>query len=103
MSTTTDPILDAAAAIDAQEPEEQPSYRAAADAFGVNKDTLRRRHKGQTRSYAGDAKQRMLLSPQQEIQLVQYIETLSARSILPTRTIIANYASALAKWEVSDS
>jgi 3-methyladenine DNA glycosylase AlkD len=45
----------------------------------------------------------MLLSLQQEIQLVQYIETLSARSILPTRTIIANYASALANWEVLDS
>jgi hypothetical protein len=46
MSTSTDPILDAVAAINAQEPKEQPMYRAAADTFSVNKDTLRRRYKG---------------------------------------------------------
>ena len=45
----------------------------------------------------------MLLNPQQEIQLVRYIEKLSARSISPTRSIIQNYASAVAKWEVSET
>jgi hypothetical protein len=71
--------------------------------FGVNKDTLRRRHQGRTRSRAGAAEQRMLLNPQQEIQLVRYIEKLSARSIPPTRAIIKNYALAVAKREVLDS
>jgi hypothetical protein len=102
-TTNMTPILDAITAIDAQEPGAHLSYRAAAKKFGVNKDTLRRKHKGLTHSHAGDARQRMLLDPQQEIQLVQYIEKLSSRSIPPTRSIIQNYASAVAKWEVSDS
>jgi hypothetical protein len=49
-------ILDAITAIDAQEPGAHLSYRTAAKKFGVNKDTLRRKHKGLTRSHAGDAR-----------------------------------------------
>ena len=96
-----DPISAAIAAIDVREPGDELSYRAALAIFSVNRDTLRRRHQGRTRSRAGAAEQRMLLNPQQEIQLVRYIEKLSARSIPPTRAIIKNYALALAKWEVS--
>jgi hypothetical protein len=98
-----DPISDAVAAIDVQDPGEHLSYRAAADRFGVDKETVRRRHKGTSRSRAGAAQQCMLLNPQQEIQLVQYIEKLSKRSSAATQSIIRNYASVLAKWEVSDS
>jgi hypothetical protein len=98
-----DPISDAVAAIDAQDPGEHLSYRAAADRFGVDRETVRRRHKGISRGRAGAAQQRMLLNPQQEIQLVRYIEKLSERSIAPTQSIIGNYALVLAKWEVSDS
>jgi hypothetical protein len=37
-----DPISDAIAAINAREPRDELTYRAALIMFGVNKDTLRR-------------------------------------------------------------
>jgi hypothetical protein len=51
-------IFDAMAAIDARELGDKLTYRAAEKRFGVNKDTLRRRHQGLTRSNAGEAEQR---------------------------------------------
>jgi hypothetical protein len=98
-----DPISDAIAAIDAREPGDKLSYRAAEKMFNVNKDTLRQRHQGKTRSNATEAKDRKLLSPQQEIQLVQYIEKLTGRGIPPTRSIIKNNAAAAGKWEPGDA
>jgi hypothetical protein len=92
-----DPISNAIAAIDAREPGDKLSYRAAGEMFNVNKDTLRRRHQGKTRSNATEAEDRKLLSLQQEIQLVQYIEKLTTRGILPTRSIIKIYAAAAGK------
>jgi hypothetical protein len=83
-----DPIFDAMAAIDAREPGDELIYRASEKQLSVNKDTVRRRHQGLTRSNAGEAEQRVLLSPQQEIQLVRYREKLSGRCIPPTRRII---------------
>jgi hypothetical protein len=98
-----DPILDAIAAIDAREPGDKLLYRAAEKLFGMNKDTLRRKHPGKTRSNAMEAEDRKLLSPQQEIQLVQYIEKLTGRSIPPTQSIIKNYPVAVGKWEPGDA
>jgi hypothetical protein len=95
-----DPILDATAAINVREPGDHLLYCAAATTFDVNRDTLRSRHKGLTRSNAGEAQRRMLLSPQQEIHLVRYIERLTEQSIPPTRKMIRNFASKVANWEV---
>jgi hypothetical protein len=58
-----DPISDAIAAIDVREPGEKLSYRAAQEKLGVDKETLRRRHKGLSRSNAEEAESRMLLNP----------------------------------------
>jgi hypothetical protein len=98
-----DPILDAIAAIDAQEPGDKFLYRAAEKLFGVSKDTLQQRHQGKMRSNAMVAEDRKLLSPQQEIQPMQYIEKLTGRSIPPTQSIIKNYAVAVGKWEPGDA
>jgi hypothetical protein len=103
MSTTTDPILDAIAAIESQEAGERLSYRRAAEIFKVDRRTLARRHKGQTQSYAAAAKARQLLNPQQELELVKYIERSAKRGLPPTREMVQNFASAVAKWEVSES
>jgi hypothetical protein len=54
-------------------------------------------HQGLTRSNAGEAEQRMLLSPQQEIHLVRYIEKVSGCGILPTQSIVKNYALAASR------
>jgi hypothetical protein len=55
MSTTTDPIEDAIAALDSQESGEKESYRETSTRFGVNRNTLKRRHTGETKSYVGAA------------------------------------------------
>jgi hypothetical protein len=95
------PILDAIAAIDSAEPGERLSYRAAGTKFNVNAETLRRRHQGTQLDHAGAANNKQLLSPQQEIELVQYINELTEQGLPPTRTIIQNFGSAVAPWACS--
>ena len=95
-SITMNPILDAIAAIDSAEPREQLSYRAVGTKFNVNAKTLRRRHQGTQLDYAEAANNKQLLSPQQEIELVQYINELTEQGLPPTRTMIQNFGSAVA-------
>jgi hypothetical protein len=71
--------------------------------FDVNKNTLQQRHQSKTHSNATEAEDRKLLSPQQKLQLVQYIEKSTGHSILPTQSIIKNYAAAADKWEPGDA
>jgi predicted HicB family RNase H-like nuclease len=97
MSTTTDPILDAIAAIESQEPGEQLLYRRAAEIFNVNRTTLSRRHKGKTQSNATAAKARQVLNLQQELELVDYIERCARQGLPPTREIVQNFALAIAQ------
>jgi hypothetical protein len=53
MSTISDPVLDAVAAIESAESREQPSYRVAAKRFGVDRTTLSRRYRHKARPHAG--------------------------------------------------
>jgi hypothetical protein len=100
-STIMDPILDSIAAIDSAEPGEHLSYCTAGTQFNVNPETLRRRHKGQQLDHAGAANNKQLLSPQQEIELVQYINELTEEGLPPTRSMIQNFGSAVAPWPCS--
>jgi hypothetical protein len=74
-----------------------------AEKHGVVRSTLTRRYRAQTRSQKEQALSQQKLTPQQEEELVQYIEELSARHIPPTREMIANFASAVAREPVSES
>ena len=65
--------------------------------------TLTRTWRGQTRSREAESIARQKLTPQQEKELVKYIEELTARHIPPTRGMIANFASAVIRGPVSDS
>jgi transposase-like protein len=73
------PIDDAIAAIESLEPGEHSTYRGIADAHGIQHPTLKRRHTRQTQPHAGAAQKRQKLSPQQEQQLVRYIEDSTER------------------------
>ncbi|KAF1363826.1 hypothetical protein EJ07DRAFT_172717 [Lizonia empirigonia] len=66
-------------ALDALKPGEDPRYAQVAREYGVDRTTLSRRH-------------------QQE--LVKYIETLSKRGLPPTREMIRNFASEIARKPV---
>lgn len=98
-----DPIEAAIEAIELREPGASFSYREVAKRFKVDRTTLSRRHQGRTQSYAAASQQRQLLNPQQEAELVQYIERCTERGLPPTREMIRNFASVIAKWDASDA
>jgi hypothetical protein len=56
-----------------------------------------------TRSKEEGYASQQALSPQQEIELVQYIERLKKRGLPPTREIIKNFSSEVAKRQLGES
>ena len=96
-------INKALAAIDALEPGEKLVYQTFATRFGVNRVTLARRHKRAQQARETKDINQPRLTPQQEIELVKYIEELTARHLPPTREIIQNFASPIAQNPVSES
>jgi hypothetical protein len=96
-------IDEAIAAINSAGPEGQLSYRAAAEKFGVNRVTLARRHRKQTQPHDAAQHQTRLLTPQQEAELVKYIQDLTKRALPPNRDMIKNFVRTIARWEPSDS
>jgi transcriptional regulator with XRE-family HTH domain len=101
--TTMSPIQEAIEYIELREAGDKFSYRQVAKEFGVDRTTLSRRHQGKTRSYEEMAERQQLLNPQQEHELVLYIERCVRHGLPPTREMIQNFAAAVAKWEVSES
>jgi Tc5 transposase DNA-binding domain/DDE superfamily endonuclease len=95
-----DPIDEAIEEIESLEPCETFSYMAIAKKYGVVRTTLMRRHKGITASRTTRISNTQKLNPQQEAELVKYIEGLTARRLQPTREMVRNFASAIAKQDV---
>ncbi|KAH3991532.1 hypothetical protein HBI56_220310 [Parastagonospora nodorum] len=98
-----DPIQAAIEAIDSREPGENFTYSEVARQYNVHRVTLSRRHKGlqPPREVKNSSQQK--LTPQQELELVRYIENLTKRGLPPTREMIQNFASHIAKERVSES
>jgi DNA-binding transcriptional regulator YhcF (GntR family) len=96
-----DPISDAIVDLESREPGAQLSYRACAERWGVSRETLRRRHQGLQDTRAGASQQQQNLSPQQKKELVQYIKEITDQGLPPTRTMIQNFALAVATSLVS--
>jgi transposase len=90
-------------AIESREPGASFSYREVANRFGVSRATLSRRHQGVTQSRAAAAQHKQLLNPQQEAELVEYIETCTERGLPPTREMVRNFATTIGKREASDA
>jgi hypothetical protein len=82
---------------------ESPNYTNMANKYGVVRSTLTRRHQAVSQSRAAQSSTRQKPNPQQEQKLVQYIKALTKRHIPPTRKMIRNFASAVAKELVSES
>ena len=98
-----DPINEAIEEINSLGPGETFTYTAIAKKYGVVRSTLTRRHKGETASSATQHANTQKLTPQQELELVSYIEQLTARRLPPIREMVQNFASAIAKEPVSES
>jgi transposase len=98
-----DLILNAIEAIESREDHASFSYRKVANQFGVDRTTVLRHYQGIQGSNEEMGKAQQLLSPQQELELVQYIERRTMQGLLPTREIVQNLGSAVAKLEVLQS
>ena len=76
---------------------ETPNYTTIAKQYGVDRSTLSRRHRGVTGSLEEQASNARNLNPTQEQQLVKYIDSLCKRGLPPTRGMIQNFASEIAR------
>jgi transcriptional regulator with XRE-family HTH domain len=102
-STTKAPIDDAIADLESREAGEDFTLQEIATKHGVTRSTLSRRWRGVTRSNNDGYSAQQTLSPQQEYELVLYIEQLTSQGLSPTRTMVQNFASTIAKKPVSES
>jgi hypothetical protein len=68
--------------------------------WGVNRVTLSRRYKGSQGTRAKKGINRRKISPEQEAGLVAYIIGLTKRGLPPTRKVVQNFASYVAKKPV---
>jgi transcriptional regulator with XRE-family HTH domain len=96
------PIDEAIEDLKLREEGEHFSLREIADKYGVQRSTLGRRWRGVARSKEEGYANQQALSPQQEMELVQYIETLTKRGLPPTRKMIRNFFSAVAKCQLGE-
>jgi hypothetical protein len=103
ISTTMAPIDDAIADLESREEDEKFTFKEVADCHGVERSTLSRRWRGLTGSRTEGYEHQQLLNPQQEAELVQYIEDLTAKALPPTRTMIRNFASEICGLHVGVS
>jgi hypothetical protein len=78
-------------------------YTKIAEKHGVVRSTLTRRHQGDTCPHGEVSAEQQNINPEQEEDLVRYIEELTKRRLLPIRDMIRNFASSVAQKEVSDS
>jgi hypothetical protein len=70
-----------------------PNYSATAREFGVNRITLMRRHKGQTRPRADFLSESIqCLTNDQEEVLIKHINRMTERGMPPTSQIVKNLA-----------
>jgi hypothetical protein len=81
-------INNAIAAIERLGPGAQFWYWKIAETYHIQRSTLRRCHQGKTQLRAHKAELQQNLSPQQEAELVRYIEGLSEHGLPPTRKMV---------------
>jgi hypothetical protein len=81
-------------------PSEKVNYTRTAIQHGVDRRTLARRHQAITTSRGAAAQQRQALNDQQELELVEYIYSLTKRALPPTRAMIRNFGSQIAGREL---
>ena len=76
--------------------QDTKNISAVAKIHGVDRSTLSRRWNGVTNPAKVYHKSRQLLHPQQEKDLVQYINELTEKGLPPTPAIVRNFAGDIA-------
>jgi hypothetical protein len=98
-----DPIEAAIEALESRELGDKTSYNKIAAIYGVARTTLIWRHQGVQHTKETKAFNQQALHPQQEQELVSYIEGLTNQGLPPTREMIINFSSQVAGRELSES
>ncbi|KAF7572451.1 hypothetical protein PtrM4_099510 [Pyrenophora tritici-repentis] len=94
-------LIEAAlAAIESLKPRKKLVYTQIAAKYSVDRRTLARRHQGATISRDAQAQNLQALHPQQEKELVRYIERLTRQGLPPSRPMIRRFASDITKKEL---
>jgi hypothetical protein len=96
-STTMDPIQKAIEDIESREEGASFTYHEVGKGLGCNRTTLSQRHQGLQRPCEEVCQHRQLLNPQQEHELVLYIERCTRRGLPPTQEMIQNFAETVVK------
>ena len=78
---------------------EKPNYAETARLFKCDRTTLSRRHRGVCVSKTELHEWQSLLSHQQELELVDYINELVRRGSPPTNVMVKRFAAQIAKKE----
>jgi hypothetical protein len=94
------PIEAALAAIKLLGPTEKISYRQIARDYGCSPAMLARRHQHVMGSCSTKAENQQTFHPQQELELLGYIERLMAQDLPPTQAMMRNLALQIAQREV---
>ncbi|EDU46179.1 conserved hypothetical protein [Pyrenophora tritici-repentis Pt-1C-BFP] len=89
--------------LESLKPGEHFVYQKVADQFGCSRSALSRRWRGVSRDKTTSDGMKQALLPQQELELVQYIEELHIRGLPPTREMIQNFGSEICGNPVSMS
>ena len=97
------PIDEAIADLESREPGERYTLKEISEKYGVDRSTLGRRWRRVTASRDEGYSKQQALSPQQELELVRYIKTLTERGLSPTREMIRNFSSEVARQQLSES
>jgi hypothetical protein len=97
------PIEKAIAAIESRDLGDKLIYQEYADWFSVSRSILSQSHHGCQAMQEAKIFDQTKLTPQQEEELVLYIRNLTERGLLPTNTMIQNFASTIAHERVSES
>lgn len=92
----------AIAEFQSQEPEERLSYRKLAAKYGVDRTTLSRRCRGVQQPVEAREINKQKLHPQQEHELVEYINRLTEKALPPTREMTRRFAAEMAHEHVGD-
>lgn len=69
------------------------NYTQTADKYGVDRNTLSRRFKGEQVSRENAAYERSLLSKEQQKTLINYIDKICERGLPPTPFMVRNFAA----------
>jgi hypothetical protein len=101
-STSMEAIDKAIASLEAHRPVVKGQLKKTAEKYGVNRSTLGRRWRGRTGSRKEGYDRQRKLHPQQELELVKYIEELGVNGLAPTREMVRNFASNIAQKYVRE-